>query len=100
MIERYVYLRFTEEHQTDASRAEAVAKCRELLPQVPGVVGATVGVPADDDCGSKWDLSITVRFDSIDDVEPYRVHPTHRKLVDEVLKPRMQVIKAWNFDVG
>lgn len=100
MIERYVYLRFKDEHQNDASRAEAVAKCRELLPQVPGVLGATVGVPGDPDCASKWDLSITVRFASIDDVEPYRIHPTHRKLVDEVLTPRMAVIKAWNFNVG
>ena len=100
MIERYVYLRFKDEYSNEASRAEAAAACRELLPQVPGVVSATVGLPGDAECEAKWDLALVVRFNSIDDVEAYRVHPTHMKLVTEVLRPRMKVIKAWNFDIG
>ena len=100
MIERYVYLKFKDEHANDASRREAAQACRELIARVPGVVSVTAGIPGDADCESKWDLSITVRFASIADVEPYRVHPTHLELVDDVLRPRMVVTKAWNFDVG
>ncbi len=100
MIERYVYLKFKEEHANDASRKQAAARSRELLPKIPGVVSATVGLPGDADCASKWDLGLVVRFASLEDVEAYRVHPTHLELVNEVLKPRTHVIKAWNFDIG
>jgi len=60
----------------------------------------TVGIPADEASERSWDVSIVVRFRSVDDVEPYREHPEHRAYVDEFLRPRMVVIKAWNFDVG
>ena len=36
-------------------------------------------------------------FESLDAVEPYRIHPDHRSYVDDFLKPRLAVIKAWNF---
>ena len=39
------------------------------------------------------------RYISMADIEPYRVHPDHRAYVDEFLKPRMEIIKAWNFEV-
>lgn len=100
MIERYVYLKFKDEHANDASRREAAQACRELIAQVPGVLSVTAGIPADADCESKWDLSLVVRFANLADVEPYRVHPTHQKLIDDVLGPRKLVVKAWNFDVG
>jgi len=100
MIERHAYFRFHDEYSNDASRAEAVAASRDLLPKVPGVVSATVGVPADEDCHSKWDLMLIIRFNSVDDIEGYIVHPTHQKLVQETLKPRIKVRKVWNFDVS
>ncbi|MCG8425079.1 MAG: RluA family pseudouridine synthase [Proteobacteria bacterium] len=97
MVERYVFMRLDKEY-TD-SRQEIVAHTQEVLRALPGVVSAHVGTPADSHAESAWDLCAVVRFDSLDDVEPYRVHPDHRRLVDEYLSPRIQVVKAWNFDI-
>ena len=99
MIERYVFLKLKDAHSTSAGRREVIEHTREALPKIPGVRGVAVGEPADGHAVASWDVSIVVRFDKIEDVEPYRVHPDHRAYVDEFLKPRLEVIKAWNFDV-
>ena len=39
-----------------------------------------------------------VRVISLEDVDPYREHPVHRSYVDDFLKPRLAVLKAWNFE--
>lgn len=95
MIDRYVFVRLEKEH---ASERDAIAAhSAEVLGKLPGVLQVSVGTPADEHAGAAWDLSIAVRFASLEDVEAYRVHPAHRRYVDEYLRPRMQVIKAWNF---
>ena len=95
MIERYVYIRLKPEHTGE--RETIAARARELLPRLPGVVSAAVGLPADEHADKAWDLGFAVRFQSIDDVEGYRTHPEHRQFVDDYLQPRTKVIKAWNF---
>jgi heme-degrading monooxygenase HmoA len=97
MIERIVLIKFKEEAVEE--REEVAAEAREAIEGVPGVTGVTVGVPADENAEGKWDLSIVVRFDRLADVEPYRVHPRHRDLVENVLQSRVEVIKAWNFRI-
>lgn len=98
MIERYVYIKLTDEHATEEGRSAVAAKTLELIPQIPGVVGTTVGTPASAEDLKKWDVSITVRFNELADVEPYRVHPTHVEYLD-YLEPRAECKKAWNFRV-
>lgn len=98
MIDRFVLIRLKSEY---ASEREAIAAhTAETLRDLPGVVRVTVGTPADEHAAAGWDLSIVVRFGALADVEPYRVHPAHRRYVDEYLRPRMQVIKAWNFETA
>ena len=97
-IDRYVFVRLNKEHA--AEREEVAAHTARILATLPGVVQVTTGTPADEHADAAWDVSIVVRFASIDDVEPYRVHPEHRRYVDEYLAPRMDVIKAWNFAVN
>lgn len=99
MIDRYVFVKLEDEYANGAARAEIAAHSRQALAALPGVVRVTVGTPADEAAVKSWDLSIVVRFARIEDVEPYRIHPEHRRYVDEYLAPRMQVIKAWNFQV-
>ena len=100
MIERIVLFKLTDEWATDQRRREVAAHSREVLAKVPGVRSLSVGVPADEPSERSWDLSIVLRFDSRDDIDSYRVHPHHRAYVDEYMKPKMEVVKAWNFDVG
>ena len=98
MIERHVYVKLKPEA---AEQQAAVADAgRRRLPEVPGVVGVRVGLPADGPSAVAWDVTFTVLFARIEDVEPYRVHPTHLAFVREVLDPVAAVKKAWNFDVG
>jgi len=100
MIERYVFLKLKDADSTSDGRREVIDHTREVLPKIPGVRSVAVGEPADGHAVASWDVSIVVRFDKIEDVEPYRLHPDHRAYVDTFLKPRLEVIKAWNFDLG
>lgn len=97
MVERYIFIRLKPEHARD--RALVVTEARQALAQVPRLVAFSVGTPADDHAAAAWDVSIRMRFESIYDVEPCRVHPAYRRFADELLKPRLDVVKAWSFDV-
>lgn len=99
MVERYVFIKLKSEHATEAGRKEVAERTLDDLDGLPGVVKLIVGTPADQHAGDAWDLSIVVVFDRYEDVAPYLSHPDHRRYVDEYLKPRLEVIKYWNFDV-
>ena len=47
MIDRYVFIKLDQEHATLAGRSEVVDETRTKLANLPGVVGLTVGTPAD-----------------------------------------------------
>ncbi len=100
MIERYVFIKLKDAHATPTGRAELVEETKAKLPGLPGVLGVTVGTPADEAAEKAWDMSIVVRFAKLEDVEAYRVDPVHRAYVDEFLRPRVETIKAWNFEVA
>ncbi|MDP6934123.1 MAG: Dabb family protein [Myxococcota bacterium] len=99
MIRRTVLIKLSPEHAHAQGRAEVERISHELLPQVPGVTSVQVGVPADDSCQESWDVALAVHFDRIEDVEPYRVHPTHIRYRDAIA-PMLAVLKAWNFRIG
>ena len=81
-------MKLKAEHATARGRREIIDRALAVLPAVPGVLGVTAGAPADADAAQSWDLLIVVRFDSVGDIDPYRVHPEHRRFVDEFLSPR------------
>lgn len=99
MIQRVVVIKLKDEYCNDEDRAAAAAYSREVLATVPGVVGLSVGTPGDAPTLRSWDLMLLLRFDDIDAVESYRAHPVHRKYVDVFLKPMLEVIKVWNFEL-
>lgn len=99
MIERHHYFRLKEPHTTAEGRADTARRCTAALSNLPGVRGMTVGLPADDHAEAAWDLTIIMQFDSLEAIEAYRAHPDHRKFVDEVLGPRIDVKKIWNFTI-
>lgn len=99
-IQRHVYLKFTEEFETDEAVAEVVETTPAMLSGVPQIRRLQIGEPADEGSKDAWDLVLIVEFDSKDDIEPYRVHPDHVEYYRGYLKPRLEVIKAWNFFFG
>lgn len=97
MIERMVFLKLKER----SKRQEVAQALRQVLPGLPGVRSVRVGFPADADA-EVWDLAFQVRFDDLEAVAAYVVHPDHVRFVAEVLTPNVEVRKAWNFayDMG
>jgi len=97
MIERIVLFKLKEEYCNDAARAAFAERTRTDLSALEGVRSVTVGTPADEASEASWDISIVVRFDSMEDVQRYIVDPAHRAYVDGYAMPRIEVRKAWNF---
>ena len=96
MIERIVLVKLNDDAVPD--RRVIATYSEELLARIPGVVDVHVGQPADDRSAAAWDLALVLRFELVEDLAPYAVHPDHRAYVDDYLRPRMEAIKAWNFE--
>jgi hypothetical protein len=99
MIERTVLVKLKEPFTGEVERREIASYSRDALAIVPGVTGVSVAVAADEKSSTSWDLAIAVRFDALEDVPAYGAHPAHRAYVDDYLRPRMETLKAWNFEV-
>lgn len=97
MIERILLFRLKEAYRNDEARAEFAERTRKDLGALPQVRGVTVGVPADEATEAIWDISIVVKFDSMDELQEYIVDPAHRVYVEEFAKPRIEVRKVSNF---
>ena len=99
MIQRIVIFKLKDEYCNDAARAEFAERTRKDLSALRQVRSVTVGVPADEASEASWDIAITVHFDSMEDVKAYIVDPDHRRYVDEYAMPKIEVRKAWNFEI-
>ncbi len=97
MIERIVLFKLKDEYCNEGARAEFAERTRADLSRLPSVRSVSVGVPADEASEASWDISIVVRFDSMEDVRRYIDDPDHRAYVDGFASPRIEVRKAWNF---
>ncbi len=99
MIQRIVMFRLKEEHRNEEARAAFAERTRNDLDALSQTRGVTVGVPADEKTAASWDIVITVLFDSMEDVRAYIVDPAHRAYVDGYATPKIEVRKAWNFEI-
>ena len=99
MIQRIVLFKLKDEYCNDAARAEFVKRTRADLGALSQVRSVTVGSPADEASEASWDIAITVSFDSMDDVKAYIPDPAHRAYVDGYASPKIEVRKAWNFEI-
>ena len=99
MIQRIVIFKLKEEFCNDAARAEFAERTRRDLSALSQVRDVNVGVPADETTEASWDIAITLEFDSMEDVKAYIVDPDHRTYVDDYATPKIQVRKAWNFEI-
>jgi Stress responsive A/B Barrel Domain len=100
MIQRVVAIKLKPAYSNAADRAQAAAASREVLGAIPGVRALDVGLPADVAAEKSWDLLLLLRFDDLDAVEAYRAHANHRRYMDVFLRPMLDVIKVWNFELG
>lgn len=99
MIQRIVLLQLKDHHSKPETIAEVAEHSREVLPQLPGVLDVHVGLAADQRTASSWHLTLVLRFASMEDIPPFAAHPDHRAYVDEYLRPMLESIAAYNFEV-
>ena len=99
MIERVQLLKLKAEHATPEGRADVVEHALAVLGGLPGVIDVRAGVPADANSSKSWDVFIALRFAALSDVGSFSAHAEHRRFVDEFLGPRVEVEKAWSFEI-
>ncbi len=99
MIERVVMVKLAPEYRDAGDVAAIAAQTREVLATIPEVQTLRVGTAADDRTGRQWQLLIEVRMADLEAVERYRAHPAHRAYVDVFLRPMMEGIRVYNFEV-
>lgn len=99
-VVRVVLARFRDAHRTRADREAVRAAAEEAFPRIPGVVAFRTGLPADDEAAQDWDLLLEVGFADLAHVAPYREHHLHVEFLDTHLRPRLEHLKARNFDLA
>jgi len=76
---------------------ELTARLRELPDELPllrsYVIGRDLGLAP-----GNADLAVIAEFDDIDGYIEYRDHPSHRRIVDEMIAPHLQRRSATQFD--
>lgn len=100
MIQRVVLIRLKPHFRDEATLAAVTQETENTLPKAHGVQRLLVGTPADSRTRGAWDLVILIHFDTIEDVETYRVDKVHRAYADVFLKPMMEKIHVFNFDLA
>jgi Stress responsive A/B Barrel Domain len=98
MIERHVLIKLKTEQCNDKARREIAEATLKALRAIPQVRSVSVGVPADEHATAAWDLSLVVHLNSLADVQPYMDDAGHQRFTHEYLRPRVEVVKHWNFE--
>ncbi len=97
MIIRTVLVKLKDEWANDEERVALANVGQAALAAIPGVKAAQGLIPADDAAVGSWDLMYQVHFDTLDEVEVYRVHPDHILFLETHLNPKAEVKKVWNW---
>lgn len=92
MVNRFVFVKLRD----SGDRATVAEAARSCFASVSVVSGFDVLTPADD-VAEVWDLCFRVEFERLEDVPTYVHDPAHVAFVNDVLTPRAEVKKAWNF---
>ena len=98
MFDRFVFVKLKETWANEQGVAEVIAESRRVLPSIPGVLRCRAGAPADLHAGKGWDLCLVLGFATLEDIETYRVHPEHKKFLEEFLGPKVEAKRVWNFE--
>lgn len=88
MITHIVFFKMAEEAE-GASGAENADKLVAMLRDLPAKITQLVDLEAGCDFSNtpaSYDVGLVTRFKSREDLETYRIHPEHQKVVDFVQK--------------
>ncbi len=97
MIERTVLIRLKPEIRSEA--LTVATHTQEVLGEAVGVLGVHTAVAADPRTEQLWDVMISLRFESLEAVDRYRADPRHRKYLEVYLRPLLESIRAFNWQL-
>ena len=96
---RQVFLKFRASFQSVEAVDLILNETIRVFEQIKSIQSFEVLKPADAVAKKAWDLNLIVNFDSLKDIETYKNNINHREYVDSFLKDKVEVIKAWNFEI-
>lgn len=96
---RQIFFKFKEKFQTNESTKQILEETSRVFGLIDPIHKFETLTPADAEAKKAWDLNLVVYFKSLPDIEDYKIHPEHRQYVDEFLQGKIEVIKAWNFEI-
>lgn len=85
-----------DEPTKNADIAVITAALSALPALIPGVKALTVG-PNIVFHPSNWDIGLVVDYATVEDLEAYRVHPEHRRVV-AIVNPRVSQRASLDFE--
>ena len=95
---RQVFLKFRASFQSVEAVDLISSETIRVFEQIKSIQSFEVLKLADAVAKKAWDLNLIVNFDSLEDIETYKNNTDHRKYVDDFLKDKVEVMKAWNFE--
>ena len=87
MIQHIVMFKFRAD-VPDALRTEAAAQFKAGIEALPAVIPfiREVKVGLNLNPAEQWDICLTSRFDTLDDVKSYSVHPAHKAVASALMQ--------------
>lgn len=98
MVERYLFVKLLPEHSGEVGRRRAAQEALQLTAG-PGLGGVRVGLPADAAAAAAWDLSLALRFESLDAADRFIAGTAYRAFTEAFLGEHGRVVKAWTFEI-
>ena len=88
MIQHIVMFKFRAD-VPEALRAKAAAQFKAGIEALPAVVPfiREVNVGLNLNPAEQWDICLISRFDTLDDVKSYSVHPAHKAVASALMQP-------------
>jgi len=97
MIRHVVQLNF-KPGTSDSAIDQIIASLKTLPPLIEAIRSYTLGRDLALSPGTS-DFAIVADFDSVEDFEVYASHPTHLQIIQDVIKPHVQLRSALQFQL-
>jgi hypothetical protein len=98
MVERYLFVKLLPEHSSEEGRRRTAQEALALASGT-GPTSVRVGLPADAAALAAWDLSLCLRFESLEAADRFIGGPAYRAFTEGFLGEHGRVIKAWTFEI-
>ncbi|HVZ31625.1 MAG TPA: Dabb family protein [Polyangiaceae bacterium] len=94
MVERIMLFKLNE----PATRDELASRTLATLSKIDDLEELSVGVPADDPSAKSWDLSVVMGVANVALLNAVLGSTAFTNYLDDTMKDRYEVLKAWTFE--